>query len=98
RFSPTLQICGPTHGPCSLSLTAMCPVGRSGLHQPTQHGYHWPDPWTGGDPHREKMCALGVAAMAHGYTLDNAWVHARERLGRLEAHFDPGSIRHLERL
>ena len=40
----------------------------------------------------------GVAAMAHGYILDNAWVHARERLRQLEAHFDPGSIRHLERL
>ena len=55
----------------------------------------FPDRW--GPAHRQ-MCALGVAAMAHGYTLDNAWVHARERLGRLEAHFDPGSIRHLERL
>jgi SAM-dependent methyltransferase len=36
--------------------------------------------------------------MTHEYTFDNAWVQARERLGVLEAVFDPGSIRHLEQL
>jgi SAM-dependent methyltransferase len=33
-----------------------------------------------------------------GYTLDNAWQHARERLELLEALSDPGSIRYLEAL
>lgn len=33
-----------------------------------------------------------------GYTLDNAWSQARERLVTLEALADPGSIRHLEAL
>jgi 2-polyprenyl-3-methyl-5-hydroxy-6-metoxy-1,4-benzoquinol methylase len=32
------------------------------------------------------------------YSLDNAWVQARERLAALEAHADPGTIRHLEAL
>jgi SAM-dependent methyltransferase len=32
------------------------------------------------------------------YTLDNAWTHARERLALLEAHADPGTIRHLKQL
>jgi SAM-dependent methyltransferase len=36
--------------------------------------------------------------MEPGYTLDNAWIQARERLGLLEAYCDPTSIRHLERL
>jgi SAM-dependent methyltransferase len=36
--------------------------------------------------------------MKREYTLDNAWVQARERLRHLESVFDPGSIRHLERL
>jgi SAM-dependent methyltransferase len=36
--------------------------------------------------------------MTDGYTLDNAWTHALERLHQLEAVHDPGSIRHLERL
>lgn len=33
-----------------------------------------------------------------GYTLDNAWRHARERLALLESLSDPGTIRHLEAL
>jgi SAM-dependent methyltransferase len=33
-----------------------------------------------------------------GYTLDNAWQHARERLALLEAAADPGTARHLEAL
>jgi SAM-dependent methyltransferase len=36
--------------------------------------------------------------MTDGYTLDNAWTLARERLAQIEAVHDPGSIRHLERL
>ncbi len=32
------------------------------------------------------------------YNLDNAWVHARERLALLEDRQDPGTIRHLEAL
>jgi SAM-dependent methyltransferase len=32
----------------------------------------------------------------HGYTLDNAWAQARDRLSLLETVCDPGSIRHLE--
>jgi SAM-dependent methyltransferase len=36
--------------------------------------------------------------MNQGYTLDNAWDQARERLSSLESGYDPKSIRHLERL
>jgi SAM-dependent methyltransferase len=36
--------------------------------------------------------------MRQEYTFDNAWGQAHERLGVLEAAYDPGSIRHLERL
>jgi SAM-dependent methyltransferase len=39
-----------------------------------------------------------MAAMKCEYTFDNAWVQARERLGLLESVYDPGTIRHLERL
>jgi SAM-dependent methyltransferase len=36
--------------------------------------------------------------MNQEYTLDNAWVQARERLSFLESGYDSKSIRHLERL
>jgi hypothetical protein len=36
--------------------------------------------------------------MNQEYTLDNAWIQARERLSSLESDYDPTSIRHLERL
>jgi 2-polyprenyl-3-methyl-5-hydroxy-6-metoxy-1,4-benzoquinol methylase len=39
-----------------------------------------------------------MTTIQQGYTLDNAWAQARERLGFLEAAHNPGSIRHLERL
>ena len=32
------------------------------------------------------------------YIYDNAWSEARQRLAALESHYDPGTIRHLERL
>ena len=32
------------------------------------------------------------------YTLDNAWEHARRRLGLIEASYDPGSTRRLQAL
>jgi SAM-dependent methyltransferase len=36
--------------------------------------------------------------MEPSYTLDNAWIRARERLALLESVLDPGSVRHLEAL
>jgi SAM-dependent methyltransferase len=36
--------------------------------------------------------------MEPGYAVDNAWVHARERLALLETVLDPGSFRHLAAL
>jgi SAM-dependent methyltransferase len=39
-----------------------------------------------------------VATDKHVYTVDNAWIHARERLRLLEEWLDPGSVRHLDAL
>ncbi len=32
------------------------------------------------------------------YSFDNAWIEARDRLAALEARFDPGTVRHLDRI